>query len=63
MADLDKLERTSLTALFYSVLGNREEQVEKEREELLNAQLQYQKTKFMEKSIMPARRFTKSKLK
>lgn len=40
--DVEKLERTNLTALFYSVLGNREQQLEKERQELLSAQLNYQ---------------------
>ena len=44
--DVEKLERTSLTALFYSVLGSREQQLEKERQELLAAQLQYQQTKY-----------------
>ena len=43
--DVEKLERTSLTSLFYSVLGSREEQLEKERQELLSAQLRYQQTK------------------
>lgn len=43
--DVEKLERTSLTALFYSVLGSREQQLEKERQELLSAQLLYQQTK------------------
>jgi hypothetical protein len=43
--DVDKLEHTSLTALFYSVLGSREEQLEKERQELLSAQLRYQQAK------------------
>jgi DNA repair exonuclease SbcCD ATPase subunit len=40
--DVEKLERTSLTSLFYSVLGSREQQLEKERQELLSAQLLYQ---------------------
>lgn len=43
--DVEKLERVSLTALFYSVLGSREQQLEKERQELLSAQLVYQQTK------------------
>lgn len=43
--DVEKLERTSLTALFYAVLGNREQQLETERQELLSAQLRYQQTK------------------
>jgi hypothetical protein len=43
--DVEKLERASLTALFYSVLGSREHQLEKERQELLSAQLLYQQTK------------------
>ena len=43
--DVQKLERTSLTTLFYSVLGSREEKLEKERQELLSVQFQYQQTK------------------
>jgi len=43
--DVQKLERTSLTTLFYSVLGSREEKLEKERQELLSVQLQYQQIK------------------
>src|SRR5512138_1130567 len=39
--DVEKLERTSLTALFYSVLGSLDEQLEKERQELLSVQLRY----------------------
>lgn len=37
--DVKKLEALSLTALFYTVLGSREQQLEKERQELLSAQL------------------------
>ena len=43
--DVQKLERTSLTTLFYSVLGSREEKLEQERQEMLSVQLQYQQTK------------------
>jgi len=43
--DVEKLERLSLTGLFYSVLGSKEEQLDKERQELLSAQLKYQQTK------------------
>jgi hypothetical protein len=39
--DVKKLEQMSLTALFYQVLGSREEQLEKERQELLSAQLRH----------------------
>jgi len=39
--DLDKLEGLSLTALFYTVLGNREKQMDKERQEYLAAKLKY----------------------
>ena len=45
IVDVEKLECTSLTALFYAVLGSREQQLEKERQELLSAQLLYQQTK------------------
>lgn len=44
--DVEKLERTSLTALFYAVLGSHEQQLEKERQEMLSAQLQFQQTKY-----------------
>jgi DNA repair exonuclease SbcCD ATPase subunit len=43
--DVEKLERTNLIALFYAVLGSREQQLEKERQELLSAQLSYQQCK------------------
>jgi hypothetical protein len=49
--DVEKLERISLTALFYSVLGSREQQLEKERQELLSAQLLYQQTKYQVESL------------
>jgi hypothetical protein len=39
--DVDKLERVGLAALFHSILGDRERQLEKERQELLLAQLLY----------------------
>ena len=44
--DVERLEHTSLTTLFYQVLGSREEQLEKERQELLAAQLRYQQAKY-----------------
>ncbi len=50
-ADVDKLEGMSLTALFYNLLGSREEQIEKERQELLSAQLKYQKSKYLVNSL------------
>lgn len=40
-ADVDKLEGLSLTGLFYSVLGAKSEQIEKERQEFLAAKLKY----------------------
>lgn len=40
--DVERLERLSITGLFYALLGSKEEQVEKERQELLAAQLKYQ---------------------
>lgn len=40
--DVAKLEGISLTGLFYSVLGSKEEQLEKERQELLAAKLKYE---------------------
>lgn len=43
--DVERLERTSLTTLFYQMLGSRDEQLAKERQELLAAQLRYQQSK------------------
>ena len=41
-ADVDKLEGLSLTGLFYSVLGTKDERLEKERQEFLAAKLKYE---------------------
>ena len=40
-SDLDKLEGLSLTALFHSVLGTKEQRLEKEKQEYLAAKLKY----------------------
>lgn len=40
-ADVENLESLSLVGLFYAVLGNKEQQLEKERQEALRAQLTY----------------------
>jgi hypothetical protein len=37
--DVEKLETLSLTALFHTILGSREQQIEKERQEFLSVQL------------------------
>jgi hypothetical protein len=42
--DVEKLENKSLAHLFYSVLGNLEERVEKEQQEVLAAKLKYDQT-------------------
>lgn len=39
--DMEKLEKIGMKALFYKVLGNQEEQVEKERQEYLQVSLKY----------------------
>ena len=41
-ADVDKLEGLSLTGLFYSVLGTKDDRLEKERQEFLAAKLKYE---------------------
>lgn len=43
--DIEDLERISLTALFYLVLGSHEKQLEKERQDHLSAQLLYEQAK------------------
>lgn len=40
-ADVERLERSSLTGLFWDMLGNKEERLRKERQEALAAQLKY----------------------
>lgn len=44
-ADVSKLESLSLTGLFYTILGSKEQQLEKERQEALKAQLLFDETK------------------
>lgn len=39
--DVKKLESLSITSIFYSILGNKQQQLEKERQELLSARLKY----------------------
>ena len=39
--DIKKLEKMSLTSIFHNVLGSKEEQLEKERQEYLQVSLQY----------------------
>ncbi|WP_411678792.1 hypothetical protein [Clostridium thailandense] len=39
--DVKKLEKLSITGLFYSILGSKEEQIKKERQEFLAAKLKY----------------------
>ena len=41
-ADADKLDELSLTGLFYSVLGTKDERLEKERQEFLAAKLKHE---------------------
>lgn len=43
--DVERLEKLSLAGLFYAVLGSKEQQMEKERQEMLAAQLKYQQAK------------------
>lgn len=41
-SDVEKLEGTSLTGLFYTVLGTKEDRLEEERQEFLAAKLKYE---------------------
>jgi hypothetical protein len=43
-SDLKKLESLSLTGLFHTILGSKEEQLDKERQEFLAAKLRYDET-------------------
>lgn len=49
--DLKKLESLSLTGLFHTVLGSKEEQLEKERQEFLAAKLRYDEAQKMVKDL------------
>ncbi len=40
--DVEQLDKLNLTALFYSILGNKDKKQEKERQEYLKAKLQYE---------------------
>lgn len=40
--DVEKLNKINITSLFYSILGSKDKQMEKERQELLAAQLKYE---------------------
>lgn len=44
-ADVEALEELSLRGLFHTILGNKEERVEKERQELLAAKLKYDESR------------------
>jgi len=44
-ADIEKLEKLSMKALFHKVLGSKEQQLEKERQEYLQASLKYDEAK------------------
>ena len=43
--DVLNLEATNITSLFYTILGNKEEQLKKERQEVLKAKLKYDQCK------------------
>lgn len=43
--DVEKISKMSLSSVFYTILGSREKQVEKERQEALAAQLKYEDMK------------------
>jgi chromosome segregation ATPase len=60
--DVEKLESNSLAAIFYTVLGSREAQLEKERQEMLRAQLVYQNTKHQVASLEGERNYLLRKL-
>jgi hypothetical protein len=45
-ADVEKLEGLSLTGLFHAVLGDKQTQIEKERQEYLAAKLKYDECKY-----------------
>lgn len=61
--DVEKLEKLSLEGLFRKVLGNKEEQIEKERQEYLTAVLNYNECKKSLELLDYERKILKDKLK
>ncbi|MTI82518.1 MAG: hypothetical protein FH756_01170 [Firmicutes bacterium] len=49
--DFDKLERLSLSTVFYTLVGKREEQVDKEKQDYLAAKLKYDEAKEAVRSL------------
>jgi len=45
LEDIEKLEKMSITSMFYKVLGSQDEQLEKERQEYLNVSLKHKELK------------------
>lgn len=62
MVDVRKLEKLTLRSLFQTMLGSREEQLEKERQELLRAQLAYQKSKKLAEHLKEDRKAIRREL-
>lgn len=61
--DVERLERLSITGLFYSVLGSKQEQVEKERQEMLAAQLKYEQARREAESLRAEKEQIESELR
>ena len=60
--DVEQLEKLSLKALFATVLGSKEEQIQKERQEVLVAEMQYHAAKRMLNALVTDRDHLKEQL-
>jgi hypothetical protein len=60
--DVEKLEKLSLRAVFATILGSRDEQMDKERQEMLTVQMQYQQARKMVDSLVADQAYLKQQL-
>lgn len=61
--DVDRLEKMSLSSLFYTILGSKEKQLEKERQEMLATQLKYEQSKFITGKLRDELMYLQSQIK
>lgn len=61
--DIKKLEGLSIASIFYSVLGNKTERINKEKKEFLEAKLKYEDCKYQILHLKQEEENTKNKLK
>lgn len=61
--DVERLEKTSLSALLYTVLGKKEERLDKERQEYFTAKLKYEECRNSVQALEDDTSYTRNSLK